>query len=157
MRVFRLIRKKYGIELSGKGAALCGNRWNSKGTELIYCADSRALAMAEVAVHLSLSILPKDYVMVEIDIPSYTSIATLSKENLPTNWSSFPHLLDTQKIGDAFVAERKDCILKVPSAVVPGDFNFLINPYHSDFSAIRIVGQEDFPFDSRLFVVGLND
>ena len=151
MRVFRLIRKKYGIELSGKGAALSGNRWNSKGTELIYCADSRALAMAEVAVHLSLSILPKDYVMVEIDIPSYISIATLSKKDLPANWSSFPHILDSQQIGDAFVAERKYCVLKVPSAVVPGDFNFLINPYHPDFSAIRIVGQEDFPFDSRLF------
>jgi RES domain-containing protein len=151
MRVFRLIRKKYGIELSGKGAALSGNRWNSKGTELIYCADSRALAMAEVAVHLSLSILPKDYVMVEIDIPSYTSIATLSKEDLPDNWSSFPHILDTQQIGDVFVSERKNCVLKVPLAVVPGDFNFLINPHHPDFSAIRIVGQEDFPFDQRLF------
>lgn len=151
MRVFRLIRKKYGIELSGKGAALCGNRWNSKGTELIYCADSRALAMAEVAVHLSLSILPKDYVMVEIDIPSYLTISILSKEDLPVNWSSFPHLLGTQQIGDAFVAERKMCILKVPSAVVPGDFNFLINPHHPDFSAIQIVGHEDFPFDSRLF------
>jgi RES domain-containing protein len=151
MRVFRLIRKKYEIELSGKGAALSGNRWNSKGTELIYCADSRALAMAEVAVHLSLSILPKDYMMVEIHIPSYVSVASISKEDLPANWSSFPHLLDTQQIGDAFVAERKNCVLKVPSAVVPGDFNFLINPHHPDFSAIRIIGQEDFPFDPRLF------
>lgn len=151
MQVFRLIRKKYGIELSGKGAALSGNRWNSKGTELIYCADSRALAMAEVSVHLSLSILPKDYVMVEIDIPSNISIANLSKEDLPNNWSSFPHFLNTQQIGDAFVVERKNCVLKVPYAVVPGDFNFLINPYHPDFSAIRIVAQEDFPFDSRLF------
>jgi len=151
MRVFRLIRKKHGIELSGKGAALSGNRWNSKGTELTYSADSRALAMSEVAVHLSLSILPKDYVMVEVDIQSYVSIASLSKEDLPANWSSFPHLLDTQQIGDVFVTERKDCVLKVPSAVVPGDFNFLINPFHPDFSTIRIVGQEDFPFDSRLF------
>lgn len=79
MRVFRLIRKKYGLKLSGKGAARSVNRWNSKGTELTYCADSRALAIAEVAVYLSLSILPKDYGMVEIDIPSHISIAKLSK------------------------------------------------------------------------------
>lgn len=151
MRVFRLIRKKYGIELSGKGVSLSGNRWNSKGTELIYCADSRALAMAEVAVHLSLSILPKNYVMIEIDIPNYVKIAALPKDDLPANWSSFPHVLDTQQIGDAIVAKRKNCILKVPSAVVPGDFNFLINPQHPDFPAIQILGQEDFPFDSRLF------
>ena len=151
MRVFRLIRKKYGIELSGKGAALSGNRWNSKGTELIYCADSRALAMAEVAVHLSLSILPKDYVMVEIEIPNSVSISSLKTDDLPQGWNSFPHLLDTQKIGDDFVAERKSCVLKVPSAVVPGDFNFLINSNHLDFSAIKIVGYTDFPFDQRLF------
>lgn len=151
MRVFRLMRKKYGIELSGKGAALSGNRWNSKGTELIYSADSRALAMAEVAVHLSLSILPRDYVMVEIDIPTSVSIESISKENLPAKWRSFPHVLETQRIGDVFATERKCCVLKVPSAVVPGDFNFLINPYHPDFKSIKIIGQEDFPFDSRLF------
>ncbi|MGM0943958.1 MAG: RES family NAD+ phosphorylase [Bacteroidota bacterium] len=151
MRVFRLMRKKYGIALSGKGAALSGNRWNSKGTEIIYSADSRALAMAEVAVHLSLSILPKDYAMVEIDIPDSISIASLSVEKLPENWNGFPHLLDTQLVGDDFVSEQKSCVLKVPSAVVPGDFNFLINLFHPEFSQIQIVDQEDFPFDRRLF------
>jgi RES domain-containing protein len=151
MQVFRLMRKKYGIELSGKGAALSGNRWNSKGTELIYTSESRALAMAEVAVHLSLSILPKDYVMVQIDIPISVSTASLAIDNLPQSWNSFPHLLDTQKIGDDFVTARESCVLKVPSAVVLGDFNFLINPHHLDFFAIKIVGQEDFPFDPRLF------
>lgn len=151
MWVFRLIRKKYGIELKGKGAALSGNRWNSKGTETIYCAESRALTMAEVAVHVSLSILPKEYVVAEIDISTNTSIFSLGIEDLPLGWNSFPHLLDTQKIGDDFGAERKNCVLKGPSAVVAGDFNFLINPYHPDFSTIEIVGQEDFPFDPRLF------
>lgn len=58
MKVYRLARRKYKIELSGKGAAKSGNRWNSKGTEVIYCADSRALAVAEVVVHLSLATLP---------------------------------------------------------------------------------------------------
>ncbi len=151
MRVFRIIRKKYGIELSGKGAALSGNRWNSKGTELIYWADGRALAMAEVSVHLSLSILPKDFIMVEIDFPSYISITMPFKENLPPIWNSLPQILDAQKIGDVFVTERKNCVLKVASDVIPGDFNFLINPHHQDFSAIQIVDQEDFPFDPWRF------
>ncbi len=151
MRVFRLMRKKFGIELSGKGAALTGNRWNSKGTELIYCADSRALAMAEVAVHLSLSILPKDYVMVEIDIPGEVSIKSIYLEDLPAHWNSFPHIDRTQFIGDQFVQNRRSCVLKVPSAVVPGDYNYLINPAHQDFSLIKIVDHYDFPFDLRLF------
>src|SRR5690606_28594282 len=122
MRVFRLLRKKYPIELSGKGAALSGNRWNSKGTEIIYCAESRALAMAEVAVHLSLATLPDDFVMVEIEIPANVSVTSFPLEELPESWNCFPHHLDTQKIGDDFISQRKNCVLKVPSAVVPGDF-----------------------------------
>lgn len=150
MRAFRLVRKKYANPLSGEGASLSGNRWNSKGTPLIYCADSRALAMAEVAVHLSLSLLPSDYEMVELEIPRQVSMMQLGLETLPEGWNSFPHLLQTQQIGDQFVATEKCCVLKVPSAVVPGDFNFLINPHHPHFEKIRIQGREKFPFDSRL-------
>ncbi len=69
MEVFRLTRKKFPIELSGKGASISGARWNSKGTEIVYCAQSRALAMAEVVVHLSLAVVPKDFVMLTIIIP----------------------------------------------------------------------------------------
>ncbi len=151
MRIFRLSRKKYPVELSGKGAAMSGNRWNSKGTEIIYCAESRALAMAEVVVHLSLANLPDDFLMLEIDIPENVSVFVLGKEELPSAWNSFPHLADTQKIGDTFILERKSALLKVPSAVVPGDFNYLINPQHPDFLQIRIVDQVDFPFDIRIF------
>lgn len=151
MRIFRLARKRYPIELSGKGAAMSGNRWNSKGTEVIYCAESRALAMAEVVVHLSLATLPNDFVMLEIDVPAGVSVSEMEKARLPRGWNSFPHLADTQKIGDVFVLEQKSALLKVPSAVVPGDFNFLINPQHPHFSQIRIVDQVDFPFDSRIF------
>jgi RES domain-containing protein len=151
MRVFRLLRKKYPIELSGKGAAMSGNRWNSKGTEIVYCAESRALAMAEVAVHLSLASLPDDFVMVEIDIPSDVSVKSFPLDELPENWNSFPHLLHTQKIGDDFDSLRESCVLKVPSAVVPGDFNILINPHHPEAASIKIVDQMDFPFDKRIF------
>lgn len=151
MRIFRLARKKYPIELSGKGAAMSGNRWNSKGTEIIYCAESRALAMAEVVVHLSLATLPDDFLMLEIDVPDAVSVSDLRKDQLPVGWNSFPHLVDTQKIGDTFVLERESALLKIPSAVVPGDVNYLINPKHADFSRIRIVDQVEFPFDPRMF------
>jgi RES domain-containing protein len=153
MRAFRLVRKKYANPLSGEGAARSGNRWNSKGTALIYCADSRALAMAEVAVHLSLGLLPKDYEMVELEIPGDVSLRSLAPANLPVGWNSFPHLLQTQRIGDEFVAAAESCVLQVPSAVVPGDFNFLLNPAHPDFERIQIKGRVDFPFDSRFFGV----
>jgi len=148
---YRLARKKYPIELSGKGAALRGARWNSPGTEIIYTAQSRALAMAEVAVHLTIATLPNDFVMLEIGIPESVTIAELDTDDLPKDWNAFPHPASTQRTGDNFVREQASCILQVPSAVVKGDYNLLINPAHADFPQIKILSWEDFPFDKRLF------
>ena len=151
MRVFRLSRKKYASELSGIGASKSSNRWNSKGTEIIYCAESRALAMAEVSVHISLVSLPKDFVMLEIDIPDGIYIQEFEEKQLPGNWNAFPHFKETQKMGDTFIYSKETCILKVPSAVVKGDYNYLLNPHHKEFSKIRILDIVNFPFDKRLF------
>ncbi len=151
MRVFRLSKKKYAEELSGKGAAKFGNRWNSKGTEIIYSADSRALAMAEVAVHLTIATLPSDFVMMEIDIPKEIPVKVLDLKDLPDFWNSHPPNISTQKIGDQFIDALDFCLMKVPSAVVQGDFNFLINPYHKQFKKIKIVELKAFPFDRRMF------
>lgn len=151
MDAFRLARKKYAIELSGKGASIAGARWNSKGTEIIYSAESRALAMAEVVVHLSLATLPSDFVMLKIDIPDGISMETIDVADLQPNWSVFPFSFSTQVIGDDFVRRNEACVLKVPSAVVKGDFNYLINQYHNDFKKIKIIEQMDFPFDKRIF------
>ena len=151
MKVYRLTRQKYLEDFSGKGAALCGARWNSKGTEIIYTAESRALAMAEVAVHLSLDNLPEDYFMIEIDIPDKIATApTILPESLEPNWNWFPHQQSTQLIGDRFVQENAFCVMRVPSACVKGDFNVLINPAHPDFRKIAIKNKDSFPFDKRL-------
>lgn len=151
MRVFRLSKKKYSGELNGKGAAKSGNRWNSKGTEIIYTAESRALAMAEVAVHLTLATLPSDYVIIEINIPDNIELKALNPKDLAENWNDHPPIIGTQKIGDEFISTSECCVLKVPSAVVPGDFNYLINPHHVDFEKITIADINDFLFDRRIF------
>ncbi len=150
MRVFRLTRNKYAKELNGKGASKSGNRWNSKGTEMIYSAESRALAMAEVIVHLPLHTLPNDYVMVELNVPSNIPVKELRLKDLPDNWSDNPPAHQTQKIGDDFINANNFCILKVPSAVVPEDYNYLINPYHKQFENISIIAIKGFFFDPRL-------
>ncbi len=150
MKVFRLSRKKYTVELSGKGAATFGARWNSQGIELIYTAESRALTMAEVFVHLSLAMMPDDYLMLTIEIPDSVSIIVLDDLTLPDDWADSPYKYETQETGDRFVSAREACVLKVPSSVVLGDFNYLINPYHADFKLIRIIEINDFVFDRRL-------
>jgi RES domain-containing protein len=151
MEVFRLARKKYPIVLSGKGASISGARWNSKGTEIIYCAQNRALAMAEVLVHLSLATLPNDFVMLTIDIPDDIFIEALDFKKLNIDWNVFPCTFETPLLGDDFIRRNEASVLKVPSAVVKGDFNFLINPNHADFYKIKIIEQVNFPFDKRIF------
>lgn len=151
MEVFRLSREKFASTLSGKGAALKGARWNSIGIELIYCASNRSLAMAEVAVHFTLATLPGDYVMMTILIPDELLVKKLSPSDLPNEWNAFPHPASTQVIGDMFVSGNQYCILQVPSVVTQGDYNILINPNHPDFSRIKIVKTEKFPFDKRIF------
>ena len=151
MIVYRLSREKYKDRLSGYGASLYGQRWNSKGIEVIYTAQSRALANSEVAVHISLGILPKDYHMVEIDIPDSIGICELKEEELPKGWNTIPFRPVSQQIGDQFILERKCAVLKVPSVVVKGESNFMVNPAHKDFKLIRIIHTEPFPFDPRYF------
>lgn len=151
MKVFRLTRSKYSDDFSGRGAAISGARWNSRGTEIIYTSESRALAMAEVAVHLSLNELPDDYLMLEITIPDSMVFAPeIDLATLPVDWKQFPPSISTQQIGDRFVEANEHCVLRVPSAIVKGDFNILINPQHADFFQIGITGTDDFPFDRRL-------
>jgi len=120
-----LSQEKWSKILSGKGAASKGFRWNSFGTEIIYTASNRSLAMAEVAVHFTVATIPKDYMMITIFIPDDT----------------------TMKI----INENKYCLLRIPSVVTKGDFNILINPFHSEFSKICIINTEPFPFDTRIF------
>jgi RES domain-containing protein len=151
MEVYRLSREKFSSVLSGIGAALKGARWNSIGIEMIYTAANRSLAMAEVAVHFSVSTIPDDYVMITIFIPDDISIKKMNVSDLPLNWNSFPHPSTTQAIGDKFIFENKYCVMQIPSSVTQGDYNILINPKHIDFKQIKIIEITKFAFDQRLF------
>jgi RES domain-containing protein len=152
MIVYRLSKAAFANDLSGKGAEISGGRWNSKGVPMIYTSESRALCTAEIAVHTSLGNLPADYFLITIEIPNKVEIQILEIESLPSDWKSFPHSYSTQKSGDTFAADKKALILKVPSAVVQGEFNYLINPLHKDIRLIKITNTEEFNFDKRLFL-----
>ncbi|MBK7937738.1 MAG: RES family NAD+ phosphorylase [Lewinellaceae bacterium] len=152
MIVFRLSKGAYKNDLSGKGAELAGGRWNSKGLPMLYTSPGRALCMAEVAVHLPLHLIPVDYWLISIDLPDDVETFEMDLKDLPGDWDSFPHSISTQKIGDQFLLAGGKLVFKAPSAVVKGDFNYLLNPRHPDFGAVKIVESEPFEFDSRLFV-----
>jgi len=153
MIVFRIEREKYlSTTLNGIGASISeGYRWNSLNTRIVYTAETRALATLEVSVHLDLSEdLPDDRFYVEIEVPDAITIQEVKLEDLPNDWNSKPPSLITQTIGDDFVNYNEAAILKVPSSIVPKEFNYLINPLHPDSSKIKVLSTSKMMFDQRL-------
>lgn len=152
MIVFRLSKSKYSADLSGKGAEMSGGRWNSKGTAMVYTSQSKALCTVEIAVHTPLGIIPLDYTLVTIKIPDDLTVQEISPDELPGDWNTLSHIHDTQLIGDQFIKSSTHPLLKVPSAAVQGEYNYLINPRHPESKKIVVRKIEPFNFDSRLFV-----
>ncbi len=150
MIVFRLSKNIYANDLTGKGAEIYGGRWNSVGTPLIYTAESRALCAVEIAVNTPLYNIPTDYSIISFQIPDET-ITFVEEKILTINWNILPYSPFTIQMGYLFISEKKSLILKVPSAIIAGDYNYLINPLHPDMVKLKILKIEDFSFDNRLF------
>lgn len=145
MRVFRIERQKYLNEiLQGRGAALSsGNRWNSQNTSMIYTSVSRSLAILEVLSHVDLfNDLPSDRLLVELDISDDFKIQQLNIDQLPRNWNAYPAINATRLMGDEFIRFSTRQILQVPSSLVDGEFNYLINPNLIDHSKIKIINAQ---------------
>lgn len=151
MIVYRLSKKEFVNDISGRGAEISGGRWNEKGIPALYTASSRALAALEVAVHIPLGIMPVEYYMVEIELPDNSEILRIKIAGLPAKWNRNPITTATQHLGTEFLRANKYLIIQVPSASVAGDHNYVINPNHADFKTVKVLLAEPFEFDSRLF------
>jgi len=89
--------------------------------------------------------------MISVEIPDTVKIFKLKESDLPPDWKFFPHAHSTQLFGDSFVSENKFLVCKVPSAVVEGEYNYLVNPRHPHINSIKVVSAIPFSFDQRLF------
>lgn len=148
MKVYRIADCAYINDLSGKGAALHGGRWNSKDVYVVYTAESPALALLEAVVHIG-RIPARKYCMLTLEIPS-DKLKTLTIGQLPSNWHSNPAPDILRKWGDTFVEANKYLALMVPSVIMPEEHNYLLNPGHSDFRKIKITGSRTISIDDRL-------
>ncbi len=151
MRVYRLARERYSADLSGKGSELAGGRWNTVGTKMLYTCSSKALCLVEILVHINADIIPTDYVLITLEIPDPFNLEEVDIQVLNNHWKRMPWNAQTQQIGDDFIMRNEVPITKVPSAIVDGEYNYLLNPSHPGFSGVRIMSSEPFEFDSRLF------
>jgi RES domain-containing protein len=118
---------------------------------LAYLAEHLSLAMIEYFVHIDASDPPKDLVVVAADIPDRVSRVVLTPQTLPPNWRQVPAPPSLATIGDSFAAEPKSAILVLPSALVPSESNWLVNPLHAEFAKIQVQPAEPFHYDARFF------
>ncbi len=148
-RAWRIVKtKRAATAFSGEGAARMGGRWNSRGTWVVYASESRALAALETLVHLNPPLL-FHFVAFAIDFDD-ALVETLVREALPSDWTGEPPPPTTQVLGDLWVKQARSAVLAVPSAIIPGEPNYLLNPAHPDFTQITVGPPEPFVFDPRL-------
>lgn len=133
----------------GESARSYGGRWNSAGTPVVYTSQSASLAALELLVHIQQSALLQSYSSIPVSFGDRL-VEALDPARLPARWRDYPAPAALQSIGDQWAAGRRSAVLRVPSAVVPIEFNFLLNPRHPDFAKIEIGAARAFRFDPRL-------
>ncbi len=156
MFVYRISKKEYINDLSGIGAGLYGGRWNPKGLNLVYTSGSIALASLEYLVHNYHLLSTTTVCMAKIEINASAIVDSYPIDELPRGWNlQMSKQVATQHIGKKFLIKGDKYMLKVPSAVVPGEFNLLLNPNHVHHSKTKVVEVIDpFDFDQRLLNLG---
>jgi len=133
---------------AGDGARLFGGRWNAKGVSMVYTAASQSLAMLEMLVQDQP--LRARYMMIEARIPSAVTIDRVRVGDLPSDWREIGARERLQVIGAEWARKGTAAVLAVPSAIVPAESNYLLNPLHSDFKRIRIGKPSAVETDLRL-------
>jgi RES domain-containing protein len=152
LTVWRITTRRFAnpaaSAFTGEGARLYGGRWNRVGLPMVYMAQSRSLALLEMLVQDEP--LRAHYVLIPAVIGKAVSRTSVSISDLPENWRSAQHCDALQAIGQQWLVNTESCVLTVPSAVVPSELNYLINPLHPDFGKIKIGKSEPLETDSRL-------
>ena len=152
MVVYRICKKAYVNDLSGIGAGLYGGRWNPKGINLLYTAGTIALAYVEFLVHNYHLLSRVNVCLAAIEINSDDSMHEVNDQDFPDDWNEDPEFIHkTKEMGKDFAGKKKHYILKVPSAIVPGEYNYLLNPSHKQHHMTKIIHITDpMKYDKRL-------
>lgn len=149
MEVFKICREVYASELKASGIS---NRWNLRGQNVIYTASSISLATLELVVRRN-SITPlNNYKVMVISIEDDDSLITQVHLNeLTENWRTLAAYSNLQEKGSKWYTTQRTLILKVPSAVIPYENNYVINTEHPDYYRnVKLVRTKDYFWDKRL-------
>lgn len=148
MEGYKICREKYAQSLHASGVA---NRWNKKEEFVIYTGSNRSLSVLELVAHRSHIRIASGYKIVTIKIADESLIKEINSKDLPKNWKSIEAYMQLQEIGSKWYRSNESLVLKVPSAIIPQEHNFIINTKHPLFvDYISLQKVEDFVWDKRL-------
>lgn len=150
MYLFRVVRDRYLLDLSGTGSKLFGGRWNSPGIPALYTSASRSLAVLESLTNTPPAILKNDFSILILEITGRILTDEFYEKDLPGNWKTYPAPINLARLGDKWLMTRKKLLLKVPSVVISSEFNFIINPLHKDMKKVKIIAAEKLELDTRV-------
>ena len=150
MIVYRITNSLYKDDISGSGAKLRGARWNQPGSSMLYTAENISLSTLELLVHIGFEDIRHEYHLLNIFIPDNAVIKELDIQKLKPNWQEDEEY--SSFIGTEFLRSNQSLLLKVPSAVIDEEHNYLLNPDHADFKKVKIRRAKPFTFDKRLYI-----
>jgi len=148
-QLWRLYRSRYGPGLDGTGGLMASGRWHARGEPVVYFGGSAAIVVLERLAHIDPDLLPDDLEIACFEVSE--AIAEIKAEEiapLPVAWIQDETV--TRRIGSLWRKQGASCLLTVPSAILPEESNFLLNPQHPDAARLRLVRSRRFHFDPRL-------
>ena len=147
---WRILKARHAASaFSGEGGRHAGGRWHSRGTPVVYLSAHQSLAALEVFVHTQPLSVRQGYVVIEAKWDDALT-ETWPRDALPPDWRAMPAGVSTAAIGDRWVKEARSVILALPSAIIPAETNYLLNPAHPDVRQVEIGNPIPFVFDQRL-------
>lgn len=153
IRAWRIVKAKHAeAAFSGEGARRYGGRWTSPGAAVVYTASSASLAMLEMLVHVQSQELLKSYILFEVTFEE-ALVTAVDVRSLPRTWRRSPPPIAVQRVGDAWLEDAGSAVLRIPSVIVPAEWNYLLNPAHPDFAKIAVGPRRPTKFDPRLIRV----
>lgn len=147
MLVVRIVHKLYAHSLFASGMR---GRWNSSGNKVIYASETVALALLENMVRRQGVGFNSDFKIMFIEIPDDTVIESITETDLEAGWRDPNDYSQCQPLGDWWFSAGKALVLKVPSAVMPLSYNFVVNTLHPDYSDVALVEVTDLVPDPRI-------
>lgn len=132
-------------DLSGEGGRLFDGRWNGGGRAIVYTAESSALALLEVLIRFGRREIPAPYQLLEIEAPDELVVESYARAAPSESVAS------SVAWGETWLRTGRTALARVPSAVAPQAYNYLLNPAHPEAAKVRILSHARYEWDVRLF------